>query len=246
MDWFEIAWFASYITVFLGLSLFGLHRYAMVYLFLKHSKSPPVPKGKFEELPVITVQLPIFNELHVVERLIRAVGKIDYPKEKLQIQVLDDSTDETQEICQKEVATLVEAGLDAEYIHRVDRTGFKAGALEHGTKSAKGEFIFILDADFVPDPDILMQMVHHFTDESVGMVQTRWGHINRRFSLLTRIQAMFLDGHLIMEQTARSRSGRFFNFNGTGGMWRRSASRTPAAGSTTPSPKTSTSATAPR
>ena len=223
MDWFEIAWFASYITVFLGLSIFGIHRYTMVYLFLKHSKETPEPKGKFEELPIITVQLPIFNEMYVVERLIQAVGKIDYPKEKLQIQVLDDSTDETQEICKKEVEKLKEEGHDAVYIHRVDRTGFKAGALENGMTTAKGEFIFILDADFVPDPDILMNMVHHFTDESVGMVQARWGHMNRRYSLLTRIQAMFLDGHLIMEQTARSRSGRFFNFNGTGGMWRKKA-----------------------
>ncbi len=223
MDWFEIAWFASYVTVFLGLSLFGLHRYAMVFLFLKHSKSPPRPKGSFSDLPTVTVQLPIYNELHVAERLIRAVGQIDYPKDKLQIQVLDDSTDDTQAICQTEVDALKAAGIDAEYIHRTDRTGFKAGALEHGLKTATGQFIFILDADFVPHPDVLLKMVHHFTDDSVGMVQARWGHINREYSLLTRIQAMFLDGHLIMEQTARSRSGRFFNFNGTGGMWRREA-----------------------
>ena len=222
MDIASTIWVVCYFLVLFGLSAYGLHRYTMIYLFLKHSRQKPVPLRSFEELPPVTVQLPIFNELHVVKRLIRAVGALNYPKEKLQIQVLDDSTDETRELCQKEVDALKADGYDIELIHRVDRTGFKAGALENGMETAKGEFIFILDADFVPQPEILHEMIHFFTDEKIGMIQTRWGHLNRKYSLLTRIQAMFLDGHLILEQTARSRSGRFFNFNGTGGIWRKS------------------------
>ncbi len=222
MDIASTIWVVCYFLVLFGLSAYGLHRYTMIYLFLKHSRQKPVPLRSFEELPPVTVQLPIFNELHVVKRLIRAVGALNYPKEKLQIQVLDDSTDETRELCQKEVDALKADGYDIELVHRVDRTGFKAGALENGMETAKGEFIFILDADFVPQPEILHEMIHFFTDEKIGMIQTRWGHLNRKYSLLTRIQAMFLDGHLILEQTARSRSGRFFNFNGTGGIWRKS------------------------
>jgi cellulose synthase/poly-beta-1,6-N-acetylglucosamine synthase-like glycosyltransferase len=222
MELSSTIWLTCYFVVLLGLSGYGLHRYVMVYLFLKNSKKKPEPLSKFDELPVVTVQLPIFNELHVVERLIRAVGELEYPQAKLHIQVLDDSTDETLDICRAEVEKLAAKGFDIELIHRVDRTGFKAGALENGMAQAKGDFIYILDADFVPDGDALLQMIHFFTDERIGMIQTRWGHINRRYSLFTRIQAMFLDGHLIVEQTARSRSGRFFNFNGTAGMWRKS------------------------
>ena len=170
---------------------------------------------------MVTVQLPIFNELHVVRRLVESVAKLDYPKELLQVQILDDSIDETRAICEEEAEKLRAQGFDVELIHRVDRTGFKAGALENGMLSAKGDYIFILDADFVPPPGVLHDMVHYFTDEKIGLVQTRWGHINRDYSLLTKIQAMFLDGHLVVEQVARSRSGRFFNFNGTGGIWRK-------------------------
>lgn len=215
-------WTICYFAVLLGLSLYGLHRYAIVYLYLKHRKSVPEPMEKFAELPRITVQLPIFNEMYVVERLLRSVAELDYPREKLHVQVLDDSTDETTEIARRRVDELKAAGLDIECIHRTDRTGFKAGALENGMKTCKGEYILILDADFVPTPDMLLKTVHHFTDPKVGMIQTRWGHLNRTYSLLTRVQAMFLDGHLMIEQTARSRSGRFFNFNGTAGLWRRS------------------------
>lgn len=222
MDWVDTLWVISYLIVVLGLSGYGIHRYVMVYLFCKHAKDVPKPVGHFEELPVVTVQLPIYNELHVVERLVRSVAELDYPKEKLHIQVLDDSTDETKEICETEVKRLQDLGFDAELIHRVDRTGFKAGALENGMPEAKGDFVFILDADFVPPANVLHDMIHYFTDEKIGLIQTRWGHINREYSLLTRIQAMFLDGHLIVEQTARSRSGRFFNFNGTAGIWRKS------------------------
>lgn len=205
------------------LSAIGLHRWYQVGLFWLNRGNAPKPKGKFEELPPVTVQLPVFNEKHVTARLIHAVEKLDYPKEKLQIQILDDSTDETVDICRAEAARLKELGFDVEHIHRTDRTGFKAGALENGLRTAKAEYIFILDADFVPPPDILHCMIHFFTDEKVAVVQTRWGHLNRDYSLLTRVQALFLDGHLVVEQTARNRSGRFINFNGTGGMWRRSA-----------------------
>lgn len=219
-----ITWYICYFITLICLAGYGFHRLTIIYLYLKHRKDTPVPDSEFakEDLPTITMQLPVFNELHVVERLIQAVAKIEYPKDKLQIQVLDDSTDETIEICKAQVADLVSKGFDAEYVHRTDRTGYKAGALEHGTKTAKGELLFILDADFVPNPDVLMKTVHYFTNKNVGMIQTRWGHLNRDFNTLTRIQAMFLDGHLELEQTARNRSGRFFTFNGTGGMWRKS------------------------
>ncbi|MBK1791846.1 glycosyltransferase family 2 protein [Persicirhabdus sediminis] len=218
----EVIWYVSYFLVLIGLSGYGFHRLMIWFLYWKHSRQRPEPKKHFDELPVVTVQLPMFNEMHVVKRLLKAVSEIDYPKEKMQIQVLDDSTDETIEICKEEVAKLVERGYDAEYIHRTDRTGFKAGALEEGTKVAKGEYLFILDADFVPNPDVLQKTIHYFSDDNIGMIQTRWGHINREYNLLTRVQAMFLDGHLELEQTARNRSGRFFTFNGTAGMWRKS------------------------
>lgn len=218
-DWL---WYASYFLVLIGLSGYGLHRLMILSLYIKHSRKRPEPAEKFKELPLVTVQLPCFNEMHVMERLLNSVANLNYPKDKLQIQVLDDSTDETTTICKQEVAKLVERGFDAEYVHRTDRTGFKAGALENGTKTAKGEYLFILDSDFVPEPDVLNQTIHYFTDERIGMIQTRWEHINRTFNSLTRVQAMFLDGHLELEQTARNRSGRFFTFNGTAGIWRKS------------------------
>lgn len=215
-------WTICYFTVLVGLSLYGLHRYVIVWLFFKNRNHAPKPKTQFTSLPHVTVQLPMYNELYVVERLLKSVAELEYPRDLLQVQVLDDSTDETTELAAKHVAALKAAGLDIELIHRTDRTGFKAGALENGLKTCKGEFILILDADFVPRKDMLQQTIHYFTDEKIGMIQTRWGHLNRTYSLLTRIQAMFLDGHLLLEQTARSRAGRFFNFNGTAGLWRRS------------------------
>lgn len=218
----HIIWTICYLVVLLGLSLYGLHRYVIVYLFLKYRKNVPQPLGRFEKLPRVTVQLPIFNELYVVKRLLKGVAALDYPRELLQIQVLDDSTDETREITEEQVEELLAAGFDVELIHRESRAGFKAGALEEGLKTCKGDFVLIFDADFIPPPDMLQKTIHYFTDPQIGMIQTRWGHINRTYSLLTRVQAMFLDGHLVLEQTARSRSGRFFNFNGTGGLWRRS------------------------
>src|SRR3954471_15176382 len=218
----SIVWTICYLSVLLGLSAYGIHRYCIIYLFLKHRDKPMLPKSRFAELPVVTMQLPVFNEMYVVQRLLKSVSELDYPKEKLQIQVLDDSTDSTRELSAQSVGELQARGFDVELIHRTDRTGFKAGALETGLATAKGELIGILDADFVPQPDFLRRTIHHFTDPAIGMLQTRWGHLNRRYSLLTRVQAMFLDGHLLLEQTARSRSGRFFNFNGTAGLWRKS------------------------
>jgi cellulose synthase/poly-beta-1,6-N-acetylglucosamine synthase-like glycosyltransferase len=217
-----IFWTACYLAVLLGLSAYGVHRYFIIYLFLKNRKRKAQPAGRFEQLPKVTMQLPIFNEVYVVERLLRSVSEIDYPRELLQIQVLDDSTDDTQEITATCTEELRSRGFNVQLIHRVDRTGFKAGALAAGLDQADGEFLCILDADFVPQPDLLRRTIDFFTDPKVGMIQTRWGHLNRCYSLLTRVQAMFLDGHLLLEQTARSRSGRFFNFNGTAGVWRKS------------------------
>src|SRR6476620_11148910 len=218
----ELIWTVCYLSVLLGLSAYGLHRYFIIYLFLKNRKRVPQPLAEFQELPAITMQLPIFNEIYVVERLLKAVSELDYPRENLQIQVLDDSTDETREITDSCVRRLRARGFDVELIQRSNRVGYKAGALEAGLATARGEFICILDADFVPQPGLLKSTVHFFTDPRIGMIQTRWGHINRGYSLLTRVQAMFLDGHLLLEQVARSRSGRFFNFNGTAGLWRKS------------------------
>ncbi len=215
-------WTICYLSVLFGLSAYGLHRYVIIYLFLKNRKREPKPFSHFEQLPKVTVQLPIFNEIYVVERLLRSVSELDYPRELLQIQVLDDSTDDTREITSTCAEELRSRGFNVELIQRVDRTGFKAGALATGLESAEGDFVCILDADFVPTPDLLQKTIHFFTDPKVGMIQTRWGHLNRGYSMLTRVQAMFLDGHLLLEQTARSRSGRFFNFNGTAGLWRRS------------------------
>ena len=217
-----LIWTICYLSVLFGLSAYGIHRYCIIYLFLKNRNRQPKPAGHFEQLPKVTMQLPIFNEIYVVERLLRAVSDLDYPRELLQIQVLDDSTDDTREVTAACARELRQRGFNVAHIHRVDRTGFKAGALAVGLEAAEGDFVCILDADFVPQPDLLKRTIHFFTDPNVGMIQTRWGHLNRGYSLLTRVQAMFLDGHLLLEQTARSRSGRFFNFNGTAGLWRRS------------------------
>src|SRR3989454_9069113 len=218
----HIIWTVCYLSVLIGLSAYGVHRYFIIYLYLKNRKRAPVPARYFERLPKVTMQLPIFNEMYVAERLLRSVSELDYPRELLQIQVLDDSIDETREITASCADELRQRGFNVQRIHRVDRTGFKAGALAVGLERADGEFVCILDADFVPQPDLLKRSIHFFTDAKVGMIQTRWGHLNRGYSLLTRVQAMFLDGHLLLEQTARSRSGRFFNFNGTAGLWRKS------------------------
>ena len=215
----------TYLAVLIVLAVYGMHRTALISMYYRNKARRPKPAGRFSELPVVTVQLPLFNEMYVVERLLDAVAGIRYPRDRFQIQVLDDSTDETQEICKRKIADLGTRfpELDVEYIHRTDRTGFKAGALHNGLETAKGEFILIFDADFVPMPDILERAIDHFTDPKVAVVQCRWEHINRDYSGLTEVQALMLDGHFIMEHAGRNWSGRFFNFNGTAGMWRRSA-----------------------
>mgnify|MGYP001563951451 FL=1 len=195
----------------------------MVYLYYKHQKDKPVPSGKLEPLPRVTIQLPIYKEMYVVKRLISAACDIDYPRELIDIQVLDDSTDETAVIAQECVNDFRKQGFDINYIHRSSRVGFKGGALAEGLKTAKGEYIAVFDADFVPQTDVLQKTIHFFSDKSVGMVQTRWSFLNNKYSLLTRIQTILLDGHFVIEHSARNWSGRFFNFNGTAGIWRKEA-----------------------
>ncbi|HVP68970.1 MAG TPA: cellulose synthase family protein [Anaeromyxobacteraceae bacterium] len=221
MSQFEIAVVVAYGLVLLVLSVYGSHRYFMAYLYYRHKFNVPVPKARFDALPRVTVQLPVFNEMYVVERLIGAVCELDYPQDRLEIQVLDDSTDETRAIARRCVEAWRARGVDIHYIHRSNRQGFKAGALEHGLGLASGEFVAVFDADFVPNKDFLKRTVHFFTDQGVGMVQVRWEHLNRGFSSLTQVQSILLDGHFVIEHTARNRSGRFFNFNGTAGIWRR-------------------------
>lgn len=214
---------AVYFFVLVILAVYGWHRYYLVYLYMKHKDHPPTPMGTFETLPRVTVQLPIYNEMYVAERLIDAVCKLDYPRELLEIQVLDDSVDETTAVAQRAVRRHAAAGINITCLHRTDRTGYKAGALEAGLHTAEGEFVAVFDADFIPTPDFLLRSVQHFTDPNVAMVQARWGHINQDYSLLTKIQSILLDGHFVLEHGSRSRAGLFFNFNGTAGIWRRSA-----------------------
>jgi len=213
----------AYSIVLSLLCLYGLHRSQLVYLFLRNRGRKATAPKPLAELPVVTIQLPMFNEQYVAKRLIESMATIDYPRDKLEIQVLDDSTDNTVEIARACVEDLRAQGIDAVYLHRTDRTGFKAGALEAGLRVSKGEFVLVFDADFVPNPEMLHKMIHEFSDPKVGMVQARWGHINREYSLLTRVQSMMLDGHFVVEHLARLRSGRFFNFNGTAGIWRKAA-----------------------
>src|SRR4051812_35654469 len=212
---------AVYIGILVAVAFYGFHRYILVYLYLKHKKDIYEPKGKFDALPRVTVQLPMFNEAEVAERVIKAACLIDYPLDRLQIQVLDDSTDHSAEIARQSVQDWANKGYPIQYIHRANRVGYKAGALAEGMEQATGDLIAIFDADFIPPRDIMQNVVDYFTDDKVGMVQVRWDHLNRDASLLTRSQAIFLDGHFVIEHTARNRSGRFMHFNGTAGVWRR-------------------------
>ena len=214
---------STYFFVLVILAVYGWHRYYLVYLYMKHKDRQPVPAGELDSLPTVTIQLPIYNEMYVADRLIDAVCRSDYPRELLEIQVLDDSTDETRAVAEQAVRRNAAAGIDITYLHRTDRTGYKAGALDAGMKVAKGEFIAIFDADFIPTTDFLRRTVPFFSDRKVAMVQARWGHINEDYSLLTKVQAMLLDAHFVLEHGGRNRSGCFFNFNGTAGIWRREA-----------------------
>ena len=220
---FDLSILIPYFTILIILSIYGMHRYYLVYLYMKSRGKAPKPRQQFAELPRVTIQLPIFNERYVVERLLETITRIDYPRELLEIQVLDDSIDETRVVCSRLVSEYASAGHPISYHHRDSREGYKAGALAEGMKSAKGEFIAIFDADFVPPPMILREMVHYFTDPQVAVVQGRWTWINRHYSNLAEVEAILLDGHFVIEHGARNFSGRFFNFNGTAGMWRRTA-----------------------
>ena len=210
-----------YVGAALLLTMYALNSWILAMLFLRHRKDS-VSCPEMELVPQVTVQLPIFNEALVVERLIDSVVRLDWPCDRMQIQVLDDSVDETTAIAQTCVDAYRDQGIDIELVHRTDRRGFKAGALKEGLKSATGEFIAIFDADFVPDPDWLRKTVPYFLDRPrLGMIQTRWAHLNYDYSPLTRAQAIALDGHFVVEQPARQRSGLLMNFNGTAGIWRR-------------------------
>jgi len=213
---------AAWVFILLVVCVYGVHRWSLVYLYYKYRKNLPKVGACFSELPRVTIQLPMYNEQFVARRVIESTCQIDYPKDRLQIQVLDDSTDNTVQIARDAVAAMRARGFDIEYIHRGNRQGFKAGALSEGLKTATGEFVAIFDADFIPPPNFLKDQIHYFTDPQVGMVQARWEHINRDHSLLTKTQAILLDGHFVIEHGARNRSGRFMSFNGTAGMWRKS------------------------
>jgi glycosyltransferase involved in cell wall biosynthesis len=223
---------SAYFGVLLLLACYGLHRSHLVITCLRLRKQmraacevPPATDCK--ELPHVTVQLPLYNEATVAVRLLEHVSRIEYPHDRFEIQVLDDSTDETGQLVRAAIRRLAvdpaTCDLDIVYIHRVDRTGYKAGALDAGLTVARGEIVAIFDADFLPQPDFLRALVPHFFDPKVGMVQARWGHLNRDLSLLTRVQALMLDGHHLVENRARAAAGWLFNFSGTGGMWRKSA-----------------------
>lgn len=219
-----------YVICLIGLASYGVHTLWLTVLYLRSnswasdgSQSAQGPHdGESPEWPYVTVQLPVFNERHTVERLVKAVAQLDYPRDRLQVQVLDDSTDSTTAIARRVVVGYQEAGLDIQLLHRIDRVGFKAGALAAGLESATGELIAMFDADFVPQPDWLRRTVLRFRDDPhLGCLQTHWGHLNRDYSSLTRAQALGVDGHFVVEQTVRSRTGLFLNFNGTAGLWRR-------------------------
>jgi cellulose synthase/poly-beta-1,6-N-acetylglucosamine synthase-like glycosyltransferase len=220
---FDVSILVPYFTILIILSIYGVHRYHLTWTYLRHRRNAPKPLSEFETLPRITIQLPIYNERYVVERLLEAITRIDYPRELLEIQLLDDSTDETRIAASRLVSEYARAGFSMTYHHRNNRSGFKAGALEAGLAAATGEFIAIFDADFVPHPDVLRRMLPYFADPKVGVVQGRWTWINRGYSVLTEVEAIMLDGHFVIEHGGRNFSGRFFNFNGTAGMWRRSA-----------------------
>jgi cellulose synthase/poly-beta-1,6-N-acetylglucosamine synthase-like glycosyltransferase len=231
---FDTAMLVPYFIVMVILAFYGVHRYQLVWLYYKNRKNAPKwnePPARFAEgeLPFVTIQLPIFNEQFVVDRLIEACCRLEYPRDRFEIQVLDDSTDETVKVA-SQIVERYAAGFDGVnpiepqpivYLHRSNRHGYKAGALDKGLDVARGEFIAIFDADFVPPPEWVMQVIHHFAEPEIGMVQTRWTHLNREYSFMTQVEAILLDGHFVLEHGGRSRAGVFFNFNGTAGMWRR-------------------------
>ena len=225
LNGFDLLIVVPYFAVLTVLAAYGLHRYWLVYSYVKYRNNLPPAVPDPAEWPRVTVQLPIYNERYVIERLIETVARFDYPGEKLEIQVLDDSTDETQQVARACVERYQALGLRIQYLHRDNREGYKAGALAEGLKAASGEFIAIFDADFLPPADFLRRTVPYFGDAAsrIGMVQTRWTYLNRHYSALTEVESILLDGHFVIEHGARARSGCFFNFNGTAGVWRRAA-----------------------
>src|SRR5579875_3453958 len=221
-DWALLIPYFGTLTI---LSVYGIHRYETMRRYRKYrSNLPKTAPQKYAQLPKVTVQLPLYNERFVVERLLEEVVKIEYPRDLLQIQVLDDSTDETHPFTERLCNEYTAAGFPIEYRHRRNRHGFKAGALQEGLETATGELIAIFDADFIPPTDFLIRTVDFFTDPNVGVVQTRWSYLNKEFSILTQVEAMLLDGHFVLEHGARCGSGLFFNFNGTAGILRRQMS----------------------
>ncbi len=223
---FDLAMMIPYFIVLFVLALYGMHRYSLIYDYYAYRKNIPAAPPPVDNWPKVTIQLPIFNERYVIERLVDAVSQFEYPRELLDIQVLDDSTDETREVARACVERHAALGLPIVYIHRSNREGFKAGALENGLLTAQGEFVAIFDADFIPTSDFLRRTIPYFLApgaENIGMVQTRWTYLNSDYSLLTRVETILLDGHFVIEHGGRSRRGTFFNFNGTAGVWRRVA-----------------------
>jgi len=230
-DTIPYVWLIIYLFALFSLFVYGMNCYfLMIFYRLNRPKAlkrhEQIKKSFYlnfapKDWPKVTIQLPVFNERYVVERLITSVCRFDYPKELLEIQVLDDSTDDTVDIAKAVVAQKQQQGFDVVYLHREDRSGFKAGALKEGLKVAKGELVGIFDADFIPNPDFLKETIPYFTDPAIGMLQTRWGHVNGDYSLLTCAQSMGIDGHFGVEQAARAWSGFFMNFNGTAGIWRK-------------------------
>lgn len=213
-----------YLFLLCILSLYGAHRIFILFLYFKHYKRRSRSLAQISpcaSYPPVTIQIPLFNEVYVTARIIQSLGNIKYPKERLDIQILDDSTDETQAIAQAEARRLAAKGWRVRYIHRAERKEHKAGALQNGLEQTQSELVAIFDADFIPPPDFLEKTVAYFSEPKIGMVQARWGYLNRGYSFLTRMQAILLDGHFMLEHTARHFSGRFFNFNGTAGIWRR-------------------------
>ena len=223
LSWFDWALMIPYFATLIVLSVYGCHRYHTIREYYRHRRLLPTEApSRFDNLPRVTIQLPLYNERYVVERLIEETVKIRYPRELLQIQVLDDSTDDTHSFTPALVARYRAMGYPIEYHHRSNRHGYKAGALQEGMKTATGEFIAVFDADFTPPADFLERTIHFFNQPDVGVVQTRWTYLNRDYNLLTEVQALLLDGHFVLEHAARFGSGRFFNFNGTAGVLRAS------------------------
>jgi len=218
VEWIAIVLYGVTLTI---ICLFSLGQFNLTWHYLKSRKKHEVHEDELTEFPHVTVQLPVYNERYVVERLIDAVVKLEYPKDRLEIQVLDDSTDDTVEIIAKKVNAYAANGWDISHVRRPERKGYKAGALAYGLEKAKGEFIAIFDADFVPNTDFLIRTLPKFSSDNIGMVQTKWSHLNTDYTRLTKIQAFWLDAHFTVEQKGREHAGSFINFNGTAGVWRK-------------------------